>query len=100
MELYYLCIDFVFQFIVEKYRNKLNQIKSNHLGRVFISSLLRCIEARLCISWGGGGWSLPLEVVPDARESPSKKHPKRGFNGIPRDTLNKSPGPISTSYNK
>ena len=25
MELYYLCIDFVFQFIVEKYRNKLNQ---------------------------------------------------------------------------
>ena len=27
--LYYLCIDFVFQFIVEKYRNKLNQIKSN-----------------------------------------------------------------------
>ena len=24
MELYYLCIDFVFQFIVEKYRNKLN----------------------------------------------------------------------------
>ena len=26
MELYYLCIDFVFQFIVEKYRNKLNQI--------------------------------------------------------------------------
>ena len=29
MELYYLCIDFVFQFIVEKYRNKLkNQIKS------------------------------------------------------------------------
>ena len=29
MELYYLCIDFVLQFIVEKYRNKLNQIKSN-----------------------------------------------------------------------
>ena len=28
MKLYYLCIDFVFQFIVEKYRNKLNQIKS------------------------------------------------------------------------
>ena len=28
MELYYLCIDFVFQFIVEKYRNTLNQIKS------------------------------------------------------------------------
>ena len=27
--MYYLCIDFVFQFIVEKYRNKLNQIKSN-----------------------------------------------------------------------
>ena len=26
MEIYYLCIDFVFQFIVEKYRNKLNQI--------------------------------------------------------------------------
>ena len=31
MELYYLCIDFVFQFIVEKYRNKLNQIKSRAL---------------------------------------------------------------------
>ena len=28
MELYYLCIDFVFQFIMEKYRKKLNQIKS------------------------------------------------------------------------
>ena len=27
MELYYLCIDFVLQFVVEKYRNKLNQIK-------------------------------------------------------------------------
>ena len=37
---------------------------------------------------GGGGGTLPLEVVPDARESPSKKHPKRGFNGIPRDILN------------
>ena len=34
MELYYLCIDFVFQFIVEKYRNKLNQIKNN--GRILI----------------------------------------------------------------
>ena len=33
MELYYLCIDNVFQFIVEKYRNKLNQIKSNILKR-------------------------------------------------------------------
>ena len=32
MELYYLCIDFVFQFIVEKYRNKLNQIKSNQIS--------------------------------------------------------------------
>ena len=31
---------------------------------------------------GGGGGSLPLEVVPDARESPSKKHTKQGFNGI------------------
>ena len=31
MELYYLCIDFVFQFIVEKYRNKLNQIKLNQI---------------------------------------------------------------------
>ena len=29
MELLYLCIDFVFPFIVEKYRNKLNQIKSD-----------------------------------------------------------------------
>ena len=45
---------------------------------------------------GGGGGSLPLEVVPDARESPSKKHPKRGFNGIPKDTLTKPHGPIST----
>ena len=34
----------------------------------------------------GGGGSLPLEVVPDARESPSKKHPKRGFNGIYQKT--------------
>ena len=34
MELYYLCIDFVVQFIVEIYRNKLNQIKSNQIGPV------------------------------------------------------------------
>ena len=33
MELYYLCIDFVFQFIVEKYRNKLNQIKHSSNGQ-------------------------------------------------------------------
>ena len=36
MEMYYLCIDFVFQFIVEKYRNKLNtelqQFKCNEYG--------------------------------------------------------------------
>ena len=41
MELYYLCIDFVFQFIDEKYRNKLNQIKSkksNH--RISTANLL------------------------------------------------------------
>ena len=25
---------------------------------------------------------MPLDVVPDAQESPSEKHPKRGFNGI------------------
>ena len=36
MELYYLCIDFVFQFIVEKYRNKLNQIKSKLPGVVLV----------------------------------------------------------------
>ena len=39
MELYYLCIDFVFQFIVEKYRNKLNQInnkKSNTPKLVYL----------------------------------------------------------------
>ena len=46
---------------------------------------------------GGGGGSLPLEVVPDARESPSEKHPKRGFHGMPKDTLNRSHGTISTS---
>ena len=50
---------------------------------------------------GGGGGSLPLEVVPDEGESPppppkKKKHPKRGFNGLPKETLNKSHGPIST----
>ena len=33
---------------------------------------------------GGGGGSLPLEAVPDARESPSEKHPKRGFHGRPK----------------
>ena len=36
MEMYYLCIDFVFQFIVEKYRNKLNQIKSNQVSSFLI----------------------------------------------------------------
>ena len=36
--MYYLCIDFVFQFIVEKYRNKLNQkkkIKSERFTNIF-----------------------------------------------------------------
>ena len=47
---------------------------------------------------GGGGGLLPLEFVPDAQESPSKKHPKRGFNGMPKDTLNRLHGPIFTSY--
>ena len=37
---------------------------------------------------GGGGGSLPLEVVPHTRESPSEKHPKRGFNGRLKDILN------------
>ena len=36
--MYYLCIDFVFQFIVEKYRNKLNQkIKSYYASWKAIS---------------------------------------------------------------
>ena len=26
---------------------------------------------------------------------PQKKHPKGGFNGMPKDTLNRSHGPIS-----
>ena len=39
MELYYLCIDFVFQFIVEKYRNKLNQIKSNQFETIVMNYL-------------------------------------------------------------
>ena len=53
-----------------------------------------------CIPYtpGGGGGSLPTEVVPDARESPSKKHPiNEDLMVIPKDTLNKSHGPISTS---
>ena len=33
---------------------------------------------------GGGGGSLPSEAVPDARELPSAKHPKRGFHGRPK----------------
>ena len=31
------------------------------------------------------GGALPLEDLPDARESPSQKHPNRGFNGILKD---------------
>ena len=42
---------------------------------------------------GGGGGSLSLVAVPDPRESPSEKHPKRGFNGGPKHTLNRSHGP-------
>ena len=38
MELHSLCIDFVFQFIVEKYRNKLNQIK-----KILFFNLLVCL---------------------------------------------------------
>ena len=41
----------------------------------------------VCPPPGGGGGSLSLEVLPDARESPSEKHPKREFNGMPKDTL-------------
>ena len=39
MELYYLCIDFVFQFIVDKYRNKLNQIKNINFFLTFGESM-------------------------------------------------------------
>ena len=46
---------------------------------------------------GGGGGSLRLEAVPDARVSSSKKHPKQWFDGRPKDTLNRSLGPNSTS---
>ena len=43
MELYYLCIDFVFQFIVEKYRNKVNQIKSNQIVRCVLVTCVRAL---------------------------------------------------------
>ena len=49
---------------------------------------------------GGGRGSMPLAAVPHPRESPSEKHPKRGFKGRPKDTLNGWHGPIIivTSY--
>ena len=51
MELYYLCIDFVFQFIVEKYRNKLNQIKSSlKLGLEQSSTHNLCMPSIFCIA--------------------------------------------------
>ena len=43
----------------------------------------------------GGGGSLPLEAVPDARESHSEKYPI-GFHGRPKYTLNRSHGPNFT----
>ena len=46
---------------------------------------------------GGGGVTVTLEAVPDARESPSEKHPKRGFHGRPKNTLKRSHGPNFTS---
>ena len=42
MELYYLCIDFVFQFIVEKYRNKLNQIKNVSVTSTDVNGISGC----------------------------------------------------------
>ena len=46
--MYYLCIDFVFQFIVEKYRNKLNQIKSNQTMLIgLLKTLFNIVEAPL-----------------------------------------------------
>ena len=35
-----------------------------------------------------GGGVTAMEAVQDVRESPSEKHPKQGFNGRPKDTLN------------
>ena len=37
------------------------------------------VRYRLMPGVGGGGGSLLLETVPDARESPSQKHPKQGL---------------------
>ena len=39
------------------------------------------------VRWYFPGESLPLEAVPQPRQSPSEKHPKRGFKGRPKDTL-------------
>ena len=53
--------------------------------------------AHLCLQWVWFSWhyhclgiggSLPLEAVPYPRESPSEKHPKRGFKGRPKTPLN------------
>ena len=43
-----------------------------------------------------GGSPLQLEAVQHLRQSPSKKHPKWGFKGGPKDTLNEWHGPTFT----
>ena len=55
---------------------------------------------REILGGGGGtrGFTASGGCTMQMRENrPQKKHPKRGINGIPKGTLNKSHGPISTS---
>ena len=58
---------------------------------------------QVTLLWGGGGGGVTAKsaiggcTVPDAQELSSEKHPTRGFNGRPKDTLNSSHGPTLTS---
>ena len=84
-------------------------------GSVYFGSLLKYPQCIRCCGnfakWrifllscahyprGGGGVSLPYwrpYNIPDARESASANHPKRGFNGRLKYILNRSHGPTST----
>ena len=82
-------------------------IYTPHLSSVFLDGNMHLIKTQVSNSHtllktspppppGGGGVTAFGGCTRCTRIALKKVYPKRGFNGIPKETLNKSHGPIST----